>query len=138
VKANLAINGFGRIGRMVCRRAIQNPHLTLVAINASYDAHTLAHLLRYDTTHGKFEGSIEVEQDALIINGQRVQLVHERDAAKLPWRDLNVDIVVEATGKHKARHLAALHRARGTRKVGLTHAPKHAGVTIRVAANHEA
>lgn len=138
MKANLAINGFGRIGRMVCRRAIQNPHLTLVAINASYDAETLAHLLRYDTTHGKFEGSIEAEQDALIINGQRVQLVHERDAAKLPWRDLNVDIVVEATGKFKERHLAALHLASGARKVVVTTASKDADVTIVVGVNDEA
>lgn len=138
MKANLAINGFGRIGRMVCRRAIQNPHLTLVAINASYDAHTLAHLLRYDTTHGKFEGTIEVEQDALIIGGQRVQLIHERDASKLPWRDLNVDIVAEATGKHQERHLAALHLASGARKVIITTASKDADVTIVVGVNDEA
>ncbi|HYF91304.1 MAG TPA: type I glyceraldehyde-3-phosphate dehydrogenase [Symbiobacteriaceae bacterium] len=138
MKANLAINGFGRIGRMVCRRAIGNPDLTLVAINASYDAATLAHLLRYDTTHGRFEGTIETEPDALIINGQRVQLVHERDAAKLPWRELNVDIVVEATGKFKEREKAALHIASGARKVVITTASKDADVTVVVGVNDEA
>jgi len=141
VKANLAINGFGRIGRMVCRRAIENPHLSLVAINASYDAATLAHLLRYDTTHGRFAGTIETSEsdpDALIINGRRVQLVHERDAARLPWRELKVDIVVEATGKFKERAKAAQHLAAGARKVVITTASKDADVTIVVGVNDEA
>jgi glyceraldehyde 3-phosphate dehydrogenase len=138
VKANLAINGFGRIGRMVCRRAIENPYLNLVAINASYDAATLAHLLKYDTTHGRFAGSVEADHDALIINGRRVQLVHERDAARLPWRDLQVEIVVEATGKHKERDRAALHLASGARKVIITTASKDADATIIVGVNEAA
>ncbi|HWI66356.1 MAG TPA: type I glyceraldehyde-3-phosphate dehydrogenase [Symbiobacteriaceae bacterium] len=138
MKANLAINGFGRIGRMVCRRAIENPFLTLVAINASYDAPTLAHLLRYDTTHGRFTGTIETEEDALIINGQRVQLVHERDASRLPWHKLGVDIVVEATGKYKERAKAALHLASGAKKVIITTASKDADVTVVAGVNEEA
>lgn len=138
MKANLAINGFGRIGRMVCRRALGNPYLNLVAINASYDAATLAHLLRYDTTHGRFEGTIETEPDALIINGHRVLLVHERDAAKLPWRALGVDIVVEATGKFKDRPKAALHLASGASKVIITTASKDPDITVVVGVNDEA
>ena len=138
MKANLAINGFGRIGRMVCRRAIRNPYLQLVAINASYDAATLAHLLKYDTTHGRFDGEVRAEGDTLVINGQCVALVHERDAAKLPWADLGVDIVVEATGKFKEREKAALHLASGARKVVITTASRDADATIVVGVNDEA
>jgi glyceraldehyde 3-phosphate dehydrogenase len=137
VKANVAINGFGRIGRMVCRRAIRNPHMQIVAINASYDAATLAHMLKYDTTHGRFECDVRADGDALIIDGQRVQLVHERDAAKLPWAELGVDIVVEATGKFKERAKAALHLQSGARKVIITTASKDADATIVMGVNEE-
>lgn len=135
MKANVAINGFGRIGRMVCRRAIVNPDLNLVAINASYDASTLAHLLKYDTVHGRFDREVRVDGDSLVIDGQRVQLVHERDAAKLPWQELGVDIVVEATGKFKEREKAALHLAAGARKVVITTATKDPDATIVIGVN---
>jgi glyceraldehyde 3-phosphate dehydrogenase len=135
MKANLAINGFGRIGRMVCRRAVANPHVRVVAINASYDAATLAHLFKYDTTHGRFDGEVRAEADALIINGQRIQLVSERDAGKLPWAELGVDIVVEATGKFKDRAKAALHLQSGARKVLITTASKDADATIVIGVN---
>jgi glyceraldehyde 3-phosphate dehydrogenase len=137
VKANLAINGFGRIGRMVCRRAISHPDVRLVAINASYDAATLAHLLKYDTTHGRFHGEVVVDGDSLIINGHRVFLVHERDAAKLPWGELGIDIVIEATGKFKERDLAARHLQSGARKVVITTASKDADMTIVMGVNEE-
>lgn len=137
VKANVAINGFGRIGRMVCRRIVSHPDLRLVAINASYDARTLAHLLKYDTTQGRFDGEVIADGDALIINGQRVQLVAERDAAKLPWKDLDVDIVVEATGKFKDRVKAALHLQSGAQKVVITTATKDPDATVIVGVNEE-
>jgi len=137
VKAKVAINGFGRIGRMVCRRIMRNPQLELVAINASYDAPTLAHLLRYDTTHGRFDAEVRAEEDALVIDGHRVALVAERDAAKLPWRDLGVDLVIEATGKHKTRDKAGLHLQSGARKVLITTASKDADVTIVWGVNEE-
>ncbi|HLN62908.1 MAG TPA: type I glyceraldehyde-3-phosphate dehydrogenase [Symbiobacteriaceae bacterium] len=135
MKANVAINGFGRIGRMVCRRLADNPHLRLVAINASYDAATLAHLLKYDTTHGRFPGEVRAEDGALVINGQRVTLVAERDPAKLPWAALGVDIVIEATGKFKERAKAALHLESGAHKVVITTASKDADATIVMGVN---
>ncbi|MFZ5816456.1 MAG: glyceraldehyde-3-phosphate dehydrogenase [Bacillota bacterium] len=137
MKANVAINGFGRIGRMVCRRALSNPHLNLVAINASYDAKTLAHLLKYDTVHGRYPGEVRAEEDALVIDGHRIQLVAQREAAKLPWRELGVDIVVEATGKYKEREKAAQHIAAGARKVIITTATKDADVTIVIGVNDD-
>lgn len=138
MKANLAINGFGRIGRMVCRRSLENPDLRVVAINASYDAATLAHLLKYDSTHGRFPGEVRAEGDFLIVNGQRIHLVSERDPAKLPWADLGIDIVVEATGKFTERARAALHLQAGARKVVITTASKDADATIVMGANDEA
>lgn len=137
MKARVAINGFGRIGRMVCRRIMQSSRLELVAINATYDAPTLAHLLRYDSTHGRFDGEVRAEEDALVINGHRVALVAERDASKLPWASLGVDLVIEATGKHKERAKAALHLQSGARKVIITTASKDADATIVIGVNEE-
>lgn len=139
-RARVAINGFGRIGRMVCRRLMDawpNPDLELVAINASYDAKTLAHLLTYDTVHGRFPGRVEPLEDALLINGHRVQLVAERDPAKLPWADLGVQVVIEATGKFKEREKAALHLQAGAEKVIITTATRDADFTLVVGVNDE-
>ena len=88
MKAKVAINGFGRIGRMVFRKAILMIILKLVAINASYPAETLAHLIKYDTNHGKFAGEVKAEQDALIVNGKKVQLFNNRNPEELPWKEL--------------------------------------------------
>lgn len=81
---SIAINGFGRIGRMVFRQAIAQEDLNVVAINARYPLETLAHLIKYDSTHGTFTGSIAIEENALVVNGQRVQIVDDRDPANLP------------------------------------------------------
>ena len=107
MKARVAINGFGRIGRMVFRKAILEDNLEIVAINASYPAETLAHLIKYDTNHGKFAGEVSAEQDAIIVNGKRVQLLSNRNPEELPWEELNIDIVIEATGKfnHEKKQL---------------------------------
>lgn len=134
-RARVAINGFGRIGRMVCRRMMQRPDLELVAINASYDAKTLAHLLTFDTVHGRFQGLVEPDGDALIINGHRVQLVAERDPARLPWSELGVQVVIEATGKFKERAKAALHLEAGAQKVIITTATKDADCTVVIGVN---
>lgn len=138
LRANLAINGFGRIGRMVCRRALANPALNLVAINASYDAATLAHLLKYDTTHGRFESEVTAQRDALVVDGRRIQLVAERDAAKLPWAELGVEIVVDATGKYTAREKAALHLGAGAQKVVITTATRDPDITVVMGVNEAA
>lgn len=113
---SIAINGFGRIGRMVFRQAIVQEDLNIVAVNASYPAKTLAHMVKYDTIHGHFDGTVEYEEDALIVNGKRVQLIAERDPAKLPWKELGVDLVIEATGKFNDREKAPLHLEAGAKK----------------------
>ena len=138
MNARIAINGFGRIGRMVFRKAILDEGLDIVAINASYPATTLAHLLKYDTIHGKFDGEIEVEDDALVVNGRRVQLINNRDPKQLPWKELNIDIVVEATGKFNERDKAALHLEAGAKRVILSAPGKNEDVTIVMGVNEEA
>ncbi len=135
MKARVAINGFGRIGRMVFRKAILDDNLEIVAINASYPAETLAHLIKYDTNHGKFDGEVSSEQDAIIINGKRVQLLNNRNPEELPWKELKIDIVIEATGKFNARDKASLHLNAGAKKVILTAPGKNEDVTIVMGVN---
>ena len=137
MNARIAINGFGRIGRMVFRKAILDEGLDVVAVNASYPATTLAHLLKYDTIHGKFDGEIVVEDDALVVNGRRVQLINNRDPKQLPWKALNIDIVVEATGKFNERDKAALHLDAGAKRVILSAPGKNEDVTIVMGVNEE-
>nr|WP_106780359.1 glyceraldehyde-3-phosphate dehydrogenase [Lysinibacillus timonensis] len=134
---SIAINGFGRIGRMVFRQAIVQNDLNIIAINASYPAETLAHLIKYDTNHGRFEGTIDIEENALIVNGKRVELISERDPLKLPWREMGVDIVIEATGKFNERSKAAMHLEAGAKKVILTAPGKNEDVTIVMGVNDE-
>lgn len=136
-KAKVAINGFGRIGRMVFRKAILEDNLDIIAVNASYPAETLAHLLKYDTNHGKFEGDIQIEEKALVINGKRIELLSSRDPLELPWGELGIDIVIEATGKFNARDKAALHLQAGAKKVILTAPGKEEDVTIVMGVNEE-
>lgn len=131
----VAINGFGRIGRMVFRKAIQSDDLDIVAINASYPAETLAHLVKYDSIHGRFDGDVQAGEDSLIVNGKKVLLVNNRNPEELPWKDLNIDIVIEATGKFNARDKAALHLNAGAKKVVLTAPGKNEDVTIVVGVN---
>ncbi|MBE3569284.1 MAG: glyceraldehyde-3-phosphate dehydrogenase [Bacillales bacterium] len=135
MKARIAINGFGRIGRMVFRRAILEEKLDIVAINASYPAATLAHLIKYDSNHGKFEGEVEAEDNAIIVNNKKIQLLNNRNPAELPWGDLQIDIVIEATGKFNAREKASLHLEAGAKKVILTAPGKNEDVTIVMGVN---
>ncbi|CAM5201536.1 Glyceraldehyde-3-phosphate dehydrogenase OS=Ureibacillus acetophenoni OX=614649 GN=SAMN05877842_102475 PE=3 SV=1 [Ureibacillus acetophenoni] len=134
---SIAINGFGRIGRMVFRQAIVQDDLNIVAVNASYPAETLAHLIKYDTNHGKFEGTIEVAENALIVNGKHIVLLSERDPLQLPWKDMGVDIVIEATGKFNERDKAAKHLEAGAKKVILTAPGKNEDVTIVMGVNDD-
>lgn len=138
MNARIAINGFGRIGRMVFRKAILDEGLDIVAVNASYPATTLAHLLKYDTIHGKFDGEIVAEDNALVVNGRRVQLINNRDPKQLPWKELNIDIVVEATGKFNDREKAAMHLEAGAKKVILSAPGKNEDITIVMGVNEEA
>lgn len=134
---SIAINGFGRIGRMVFRQAIMMDDVTIAAVNASHPAETLAHLIKYDTNHGTFSGDVSSEEDALIVNGKRVQLVSERDPLNLPWKEMGIDIVIEATGKFNSREKAALHLEAGAKKVILTAPGKQEDITIVMGVNDD-
>ena len=135
----VAINGFGRIGRNVLRSAKQagRTDIDFVAVNDLTDAATLAHLLRYDSVHGRYPGTVEVSGDGLIVDGDEIRVVSERDPAKLPWADLGIDIVVEATGLFTKRDAAAKHLSAGARKVIITAPAKEEDVTIVLGVNED-
>ncbi len=119
----VAINGFGRIGRNILRAHYEDGKkhaIQFVAINDLGDAKTNAHLLKYDTAHGRFKGTVEVELDALVVNGDRIQVLAERDPAKLPWKALGVDIVFECTGLFNSKEKASAHLKAGAKKVLLS------------------
>jgi len=116
-KIRLAINGFGRIGRITFRSLILNPNIEVVAINDLTDTHTLAHLLKYDSVHGLFDGEIAVEEGFLIINGQKIKILCEGNPLKLPWKNLAIDVVIESTGKFVDKDDATMHLQAGARKV---------------------
>jgi len=138
MKARIAINGFGRIGRMVFRRAILEDNLEVVAINASYPAETLAHLIKYDSTHGQFAGEVIPADDHLLVNGKTVKLLSNRNPAELPWNEMKIDIVIEATGKFNSRDKAALHLDAGAKKVILTAPGTNEDITIVMGVNESA
>ncbi|MBQ4492270.1 MAG: type I glyceraldehyde-3-phosphate dehydrogenase [Deltaproteobacteria bacterium] len=131
----VAINGFGRIGRLVLRRALATGGVDIVAINDLTDAKTLAHLLKYDSVHGIFNAEISAEEDAIIVNGKRIRISKELDPAKLPWKELGVEIVVEATGKFTKRDDAAKHLAAGAKRVLITAPGKEVDGTFVVGVN---
>ncbi|NPA75882.1 MAG: type I glyceraldehyde-3-phosphate dehydrogenase [Euryarchaeota archaeon] len=133
----VAINGFGRIGRLVFR--IGHRELDIVAINDITDARTLAHLLKYDTNYGKFDGEVEYTDKSIIVNGREIPVFSERDPEKLPWRDMNVDVVIESTGVFRSRDKAAKHLKAGARKVIITAPSKGvpADITVVLGVNHE-
>jgi glyceraldehyde 3-phosphate dehydrogenase len=133
----VAINGFGRIGRMVFRKAILDDKLEVAAVNASYPAETLAHLIKYDTVHGKFDAEVKAEDNALIINGKRVQLTNSRDPKQLPWKELGIDIVIEATGKFNSKEKASYHIEAGAKKVVITAPGKDEDITVVMGVNDD-
>ena len=136
MRANIAINGFGRIGRMVFRNAMKEK-MNIKAINASYPAETLAHLIKYDTNHGKFEGEVIANEDHLVVNGNKILLINERDPKRLPWSSLAIDIVIEATGKFNEKDKAMAHVEAGAKKVILTAPGKNEDVTIVMGVNEQ-
>jgi len=116
-KIKVGINGFGRIGRLVYRQALKNSDIEVVAINDLTDAATLAHLLKYDSNHGKFDGEVSVDGNDLVVNGATLKVFAERDPAALPWKDLGVEIVVESTGIFTSKEKAGKHLEAGAKKV---------------------
>ncbi|REJ35701.1 MAG: type I glyceraldehyde-3-phosphate dehydrogenase [Bacillota bacterium] len=133
----VAINGFGRIGRLVFRGALNDPDVELVAVNDLSDAATLAHLLKYDSVHGKLPVDVRVEGDTMIVGHRRIKMLAEKDPAALPWRDLGVEYVVESTGVFTDREKAALHLQAGARKVIISAPAKNEDITIVMGVNHE-
>lgn len=113
----VAINGFGRIGRLALRLMIQNPEFDVVAINDLTDAHMLAHLFKYDSAQGRFNGTIEVKEDAFLVNGKEIKVFAQADPANLPWGELGVDVVLECTGFFTKKEKAEAHIQAGAKKV---------------------
>jgi glyceraldehyde 3-phosphate dehydrogenase len=124
MKIKVAINGFGRIGRVFLRNCIDHPEIKIVAINDVADTKTLAHLLKYDSVHRGFPGTISIEENTLIVNGNHIQVVSFKDPALLPWKDLGVDLVIESTGHFLDKKTAGLHLQAGAKKVILSAPPK--------------
>jgi len=116
-KVKVGINGFGRIGRLVFRQAVDNPNVEIVGINDLTDVKTLAYLLKYDSTHKKFKGEISIEGDNLVVNGRTIAISAQRDPSLLPWAALGADLVVESTGIFTSREAASKHIAAGAKKV---------------------
>lgn len=131
----VGINGFGRIGRLVYRAAMGNSELDIVGINDICDAKTLAHLLKYDSVHGRLDIPITGEGNAIVVNCKKVRVSAERDPAKLPWKELGVDVVLESTGLFTDRTKAALHQAAGAKRVLISAPSKDADGTFVISVN---
>ncbi|MBN2564729.1 MAG: type I glyceraldehyde-3-phosphate dehydrogenase [Candidatus Eisenbacteria bacterium] len=131
-----AINGFGRIGRLVLRVASENPEFELVGINDITDAATMAHLLKYDSVHGKFDAEIGHDESSITVNGRKSGFFAEKDPASLPWGDLGVDVVIEATGRFRDRESASKHLKAGAKKVMISAPAKDPDVMIVMGVNH--
>ncbi len=126
----IAINGFGRIGRTFFRAAIEK-QLNIIAINDLGDIKTLAHLLKYDSSYGKFDGKIEVEEDNLIVDGKKIEVLQEKEPANLPWKDLGVDLVIESTGVFTDHETASGHIKAGAKNVIITAPAKGEGEKVK-------
>ena len=120
----VGINGFGRIGRLVFRRCVELGGFDFVGINDLTNSKTLAHLLKYDSVHGRFDGDVSVEGDDLIVNGDRIKITAERDPSNLKWGEMNTDVVIESTGVFRSKDECMKHINAGAKKVILTVPPK--------------
>jgi glyceraldehyde 3-phosphate dehydrogenase len=134
----IGINGFGRIGRLVLRAMNEKgTDLEVVAVNDLTDSKTLAHLFKYDSIQGTFPKSVEREDQAIVVDGKSVQVTAEADPAKLPWKELGVDIVLESTGRFRSRDTAGAHIAAGAKKVVISAPGKEVDGTFVLGVNHE-
>jgi glyceraldehyde 3-phosphate dehydrogenase len=136
----VGINGFGRIGRNVVRaaRAMGVKDIDFVAVNDITDTGTLAHLLKYDSVHGRFPADVAAEKDGIVVGGDAMRVLAEKDPAKLPWKELGVDVVLESTGRFTDRDQAALHLQGGAKKVIISAPAKKEDITIVYGVNHDA
>ncbi|OEH92257.1 type I glyceraldehyde-3-phosphate dehydrogenase [Bacillus solimangrovi] len=133
----IGINGFGRIGRVVFRAALKNPNVEVVAVNDLTDANMLAHLLQYDSIHGKLDAKVEVNGNNLVVDGQEIVVKAERDPANLGWGDLGVEVVVESTGRFTARNDAAKHLEAGAKKVVISAPATDEDISVVLGVNEE-
>ncbi len=116
----VGINGFGRIGRLVFKAGYTRKNIEFVAVNDLTDAKTLAYLLKYDSVHGRFPGKVEATEDSILVNGKAIKVLAEKDPAKLPWKELGVDVVIESTGIFRSKDKIEKHFEAGAKKVILT------------------
>ena len=133
----VGINGFGRIGRAVYRAAMGNPDIEIVAVNDLGDVATMAHLLKYDSVHGTLDAEVSCRGDEIIVNGKALKVVAQPDPAKLPWKELGVEIVIESTGRFTEAAKAAAHLAAGAKKVLISAPAKGEAKTIVMGVNEE-
>src|SRR5205814_1557729 len=135
----VGINGFGRIGRNVLRAAVlmKQSALEFVAVNDITDTKTLAHLLTYDSVHGRFGGTVEARGDAIVVNGKEIRVTAIKEPEQLPWKDLGVELVLESTGRFTDRDAAAKHLAAGAKKVVISAPAKGEDITIVTGVNHD-
>lgn len=133
----VGISGLGRIGRMTLRAAMANPEVEVVAVNSTTDAATLAHLLKYDSVQGKWGAEVTASGNDLFIDGRRIEVVSKRIPLHLPWGELGVDVVLEATGKFTERNTAAQHLEAGAKKVIISTAAKSDDLTVVYGVNHQ-
>jgi len=133
----VGINGFGRIGRNVFRAALSNPNVEIVAVNDLTDAHTLAHLLKYDSVHGVLDLPVEAGENTLIVGGKEIRVLAERDPAQLKWAEYGVEIVVESTGRFTKREDAAKHLEGGAKKVIISAPATNEDITIVLGVNED-
>ncbi|MHC1760592.1 MAG: ArsJ-associated glyceraldehyde-3-phosphate dehydrogenase [Negativicutes bacterium] len=133
----VGINGFGRIGRNAFRAALGNPDVEIIAVNDLTDAETLAHLLKYDSVHGKLNAEVKVEKDTIVVNGKPIKVLAERDPAALPWGALGVQVVVESTGRFTDADKAAAHIKAGAKKVIISAPAKGEDITIVMGVNED-
>ncbi|MBI4055604.1 MAG: type I glyceraldehyde-3-phosphate dehydrogenase [Elusimicrobia bacterium] len=131
----MAINGFGRIGRLVLRAGLKNPQLDFVAVNDLTDAKTLAHLFKYDSTFGIYPGEVRAQDSCLWVDGKKIQAVAQKDPAQLPWKSLGVELAVESTGRFTQVEKAKTHLTAGARKVILTAPAKGEALTLCMGVN---
>ncbi|MBM7096918.1 MULTISPECIES: type I glyceraldehyde-3-phosphate dehydrogenase [Alteribacter] len=133
----IGINGFGRIGRNVFRAALNNNDVEVVAVNDLTDADMLAHLLQYDSVHGKLDATVEVQGENLVVDGKEIKVLAERDPAKLGWGDLGVEVVIESTGRFTKRADAAKHIEAGAKKVLISAPASDEDLTVVMGVNEE-
>jgi len=138
MSVTVAINGFGRIGRFLVRTCLEKDDIEIVAVNTRADTHTLAHLLKYDSVHGKIGVDVTAEKDSLVVGGKRIRITNATgDMTALPWKELGVDIVMESTGKFRTRDEAAVHLTAGAKKVIIAAPGKGVDGTFVMGVNEE-